>query len=77
MITTFTEMLDGTIALAEGHRRQRVHYCLSTDEKPVAGVKNAEILHLMDWKILSDTEKAAAVAQVWMFDEDHQQWLPQ
>ena len=62
---------------ADGTRKVRTYYCKSTDTKPIKGVRNASMLYLMDWNSLSDAEKAAAVAQVWMFDEDEKKWLPQ
>lgn len=52
-------------------------YCLSTDEKPTEGVKNADILYLMDWHDLTAEQQTAAVAQVWIYDAENQLWRPQ
>lgn len=49
----------------------------STDPKPYDGVKNWDRLYLADWETLTSEQKQAARAQVWMFDEDTHEWLPQ
>lgn len=46
-------------------RRAVEYYGLSTDEKPVEGVKNSAVFYEMD------TQK------IFMFDEENQAWLEQ
>lgn len=58
-------------------REQDHYYCLSTDTKPTEGVRNADILYIMDWNDLSSDAQAACGAQVWMYDAENKKWLPQ
>ena len=48
-----------------GHRSQNEYYGLSTDEKPKADVRNADIFYEMDTQA------------VFLFDEDNQNWVEQ
>lgn len=57
---------------------QMTHYLTYTSgrEKPIDGVNHADILYYFDWHTLTEEEKTACVAQVWMFDADQKVWHP-
>lgn len=46
-------------------------------EKPVSGVNHADMLYYFDWYSLTEDQKTACIAQVWMFDADQKKWHPQ
>ena len=53
-------------------------YCLGSDmESPPLGMPNGAKMYIMDWAELDDAAKAAAGAQVLLFDGDGLRWLPQ
>ena len=57
---------------------QMTHYLTYTSgrEKPVDGVNHADILMYFDWHDLTEEQKTACIAQVWMFDADQKKWHP-
>lgn len=65
MKTKFIEMYDGVVAPSESYRRQATIYGLSTDDKPIGGVKNADVFYEMDTK------------KVYMYDADGKIWMEQ
>lgn len=55
-------------------RRAVVYYGLSTDVKPVEGVKNSSVFYEMDKTVGSDGIKRN---RIFMFDEENHAWLEQ
>jgi len=46
-------------------------------EKPTEGVRHGDLLYYFDWYDLTEEQKKACKAQVWMFDADARLWRPQ
>ena len=63
------------VTIETGAYRDKV-WGLSTDVFPT-NVRNASVAYVMDWKELSDKQRTALGAQVWMFDAKNKRWLPQ
>ena len=51
---------------------QMTYYLTYTSgrKKPISGVNHADMLYYFDWHSLTEEQKTACIAQVWMFDAE-------